>query len=317
MVSLPCAPSATSLSPPKPMVRTSMARTMVRQPPTSAPSCDTCGRPLMSTPRSVVVPPMSDMMKSFNPDNHCAPTRLAAGPDSTVSMGRVATLCASARVPSPLTIMSGQLIFRSAMERFTASISVETREIRRALSAAVKARRGASSEDDSSVDKVTGLPVRATISSRAWRSCSALRTAKVAATAKASTLSAMRAKACSRASVSSGWGAWPLWSWPPAITSMGMPAKASAMPVRATMAASKPISTTPTALPWPSTTALVASVVDTDTMAMSCGFRPCGNLATACVMASVTPMARSPLVVMALAEAMTRWVRSSMMAASV
>ena len=89
------------------------------------------------------------------------------------------------------------------------------------------------------------------------------------------------------------------------------------MPVRATMAPSNPTSTTPTALPCPSTTALVANVVDTDTIAMCFGCKLCGNCATANVMASVTPIARSPLVVMALAVAITRWPRASMMAASV
>ena len=55
---------------------------------------------------------------------------------------------------------------------------------------------------------------------------------------------------------------------PTPSTAMGMSGKALAMPVRSTMAASKPIRITPVALPWPSTTALVASVVETDTMAM-------------------------------------------------
>ena len=89
------------------------------------------------------------------------------------------------------------------------------------------------------------------------------------------------------------------------------------MPVRSAMAASKPISNTPTALPWPSTTALVASVVDTDTSAMSCGRKPWGRAAIAWAIASPTPSARSPLVVMDLAVAMTRWLLASMMAASV
>ena len=299
------------------MVRTSIARTMVRQPPSSAPSGATRGRPLISTPRSVVVPPMSDMMKLSSPDNQWAPTKLAAGPDNTVSIGRVTTDSASASVPSPLTIIRGQRICSCAMARCTASIKLLTREISRALRAAVSARRGASSEEDSSVDKVTGLPVRATISSRAACSWAALRTANAPATAKASTLPAMRDSAASSASKSSGRRGSPLWSCPPGTDSTGMPGKAWAIPVRATMAASKPIKTTPTALPCPSTTALVARVVDTETREMSFGCRPWGNSATARVIASATPMAKSPLVVMALAEAMTRWPLASMMAASV
>ena len=167
MVKAALAPKATSLSPPKPMVRTSIARTIVRQPPTSAPSWFTRGRPSHKTPKSVVVPPISDMMKLCKPDNHCAPTKLAAGPESTVSIGRVATLWAKANVPSPLTIISGHLIPNSAIERLTASINIDTREINLALSAAVSARRGASREDDNSVDKVTGLFDKATMMSRA------------------------------------------------------------------------------------------------------------------------------------------------------
>ena len=317
IVNLPAAPSATSLSPPRPMVRTSMARTMVRQPPTSAPSSFTRGRPLSKTPKSVVVPPMSDMMKLCKPESHWAPTRLAAGPESTVSIGRVATLCASARLPSPFTIISGQAMPSCAIARPTASISPDTRAIKRALSVAVRARRGASKEEDSSVDRVTGLPVSATIRSRACNSCAALRTAKAEATAMASTLGAMATKAARRASVSKGMRASPLWSWPPSITARAMPGKALAMPVRSTMAASKPISTTPTALPWPSTTALVAKVVETETNEMSLAASPWGNLAMASVMAPVTPIDRSPLVVMDLAEATTLWPWASMMAASV
>ena len=106
--SRPFAPKATSLSPPRPMVRTSIARTMVRQPPTSAPSRFTRGKPSTSAPTSVVVPPMSERMKLSRPLSQRAPTRLAAGPESTVSIGRLATLCASASVPSPFTIISGQ-----------------------------------------------------------------------------------------------------------------------------------------------------------------------------------------------------------------
>ena len=96
-----------------------------------------------------------------------------------------------------------------------------------------------------------------------------------------------------------------------------IPGKALAMPVRSAMLASKPTSSTPTALPWPSTTALVASVVETETSAMSCGCRPWGMAAMARVMASATPMDKSPLVVMDLAVAITRWPAASMMAASV
>ncbi len=77
-----------------------------------------------------------------------------------------------------------------------------------------------------------------------------------------------------RPSTSSGVFSSPLWSCPPAIMATGIPGKALAMPVRSAMAWSKPMRMTPTALPWPSTTALVASVVDTDTSEMSPGLNP-------------------------------------------
>ena len=79
----------------------------------------------------------------------------------------------------------------------------------------------------------------------------------------------------------------------------------------------KPIRITPTAEPCPSTTALVASVVDTDTSEMSSGRKPSGSFATAAVMAPVTPIERSPLVVIDLAEATTLCPCASITAASV
>jgi hypothetical protein len=131
--------------------------TMVRQPPTSAPSSATRGRPRANTARSLVVPPMSDRMKSDSPDSAAAPTTLAAGPDSTVSMGLSATTSASARVPSPRTIISGAAIPKRSMASPTPAISMEMRAISRALSAAVRARRGASSAEVSSLDNGDGL----------------------------------------------------------------------------------------------------------------------------------------------------------------
>ena len=96
-----------------------------------------------------------------------------------------------------------------------------------------------------------------------------------------------------------------------------MPGNALAIPVRSAIAWSKPIRITPTADPCPSTTALVASVVDTDTSEMSSGLSPCGSFATAAVIAPVTPIERSPLVVMDFAEATTLCPCASITAASV
>ena len=134
----------TSLSPPRPMVLRSMAFTMVRHLPTSAPSTAMRGLPAINKPTSVVVPPMSAMMKSSSPESHCAPTRLAAGPDKTVSIGLWATASAEAKLPSPFINISGQLILSCAMALRTASTKLLTRQTSRAFSTAVCARRGAS-----------------------------------------------------------------------------------------------------------------------------------------------------------------------------
>ena len=201
------------------------------------------------------------------------------------------------------------------MDLRTDAISIEMREMSLALRTAVSARRGASSDEVSSVESVTGLPECFVTRSRANCSCAGLRTAKAAAMAKAST--GMLAMAVSRATTSRAAASLPPWSWPPPIRAIGMPGKALAMPVRSAIAWSKPMSRTPTALPWPSTTALVASVVDTETSAMFSGLRPAGSAAMAAVMAPVTPIDKSPLVVIALAEAKTLWPSASITAASV
>ena len=88
--SSPPSSSATSESPPRPKVRMATASTMVRKPPTVAPSGSSRGRPLSSTATSVVVPPMSETTASSRPVMWRAPTRLAAGPDRIVSIGRCA-----------------------------------------------------------------------------------------------------------------------------------------------------------------------------------------------------------------------------------
>ena len=74
----------------------------------------------------------------------------------------------------------------------------------RALSIAVRARLGASSAPESSLEMLTGLPVRAVMMSRALTSCAGLRTANCDATAKASTFVPCSAIACSSAASSSG-----------------------------------------------------------------------------------------------------------------
>ena len=259
---------------------------------------------------------MSVRMKFSRPDRVAAPTRLAAGPDRTVSIGRSATCSASASVPSPRVIISGASIPSPPIAWATAAISDEIRGMSRALSAAVSARRGASSEEVSSLDSVTGRPLVVSISARARCSCAGLRTAKAAATAKASTLPRCRSIARMSAASSSGIAASPLWSCPPATCSIGMSGNARTRPERSAIWRSKPIRMTAIGLPWPSTTALVASVVDTATSRMrraAVGSRA----ASARASASLTPSARLPRLVSALAAATTRRLSPSISTASV
>jgi hypothetical protein len=108
----------------------------------------------------------------------------------------------------PLTIISGQSMPSPRMARRTAAISIEMREINRALSTAVSARRGASRAEVSSVESVTGFVVRATTMSRASISWAGLRTAKADAMAKAS--AGMVAMAVSSAATSRARTASPL-----------------------------------------------------------------------------------------------------------
>ena len=68
-------------------MRTSTASTIVRHPPTNAPSALTTGRPPDTIAMSVVVPPMSETTKSARPVRKPAPTTLAAGPERIVSTG--------------------------------------------------------------------------------------------------------------------------------------------------------------------------------------------------------------------------------------
>ena len=87
------------------------ASTIVRNPPTVAPSGSSLGRPRSSTATSVVVPPMSETTASSRPVMWRAPTRLAAGPERMVSMGRALAKEAETSAPSPFArkAMSGEL----------------------------------------------------------------------------------------------------------------------------------------------------------------------------------------------------------------
>ncbi len=176
--STPASSSRTSLSPPMPTVCTAAASTMVRQPPTSAPSRSSAGKPSRSRAISVVVPPMSATRTSSAPARARAPMTLAAGPDRMVSIGRSSAASAVISEPSPLTTMSGASMPRSVSKPRTARISCWSSGIRRALRTVVMARRGASRLVVSSCAQVTGRPVSARTRSRSAASWDGLRTPK-------------------------------------------------------------------------------------------------------------------------------------------
>ena len=107
-----------------------------------------------------------------------APTRLAAGPERIVSIGRRRANAAETSAPSPRTTISGASMPRFSRKPSVAATSRSIMAIRRALSSVVNARRGPPSFADSSWLAVTGRPVRKRISSRAAFSCAGLRVAK-------------------------------------------------------------------------------------------------------------------------------------------
>jgi hypothetical protein len=132
---------------------------MVRHTPTKAPSARITGRPPETTAISVVVPPISETTKSSRPVRKPAPTTLAAGPDRMVSTGYSSAISAFISEPSPLTIISGASIDSSASTPDSASMRCRICGVRRAFKAAVSARRGASSFEESSCAQVTGFGV--------------------------------------------------------------------------------------------------------------------------------------------------------------
>ena len=207
--------------------------------------------------------------------------------------------------PSPLTIMSGASIDSSTSTRDSASIRCRICGVSRAFSTAVNARRGASSLELNSCAQVTGFLDSPRMIWRARSSCAGLRTEKFAATANASTRVSCRATAASMAASSSALHSSPVAEWPPWILTTA-PAPRLPMPERSVMASSNPISKAHTGLKRFSTTALVASVVDTETRLTSPRPAVDGNSSSTARMALPIPIARFHGVVSALALAITR-----------
>ena len=248
---------------------------------------------------------MSATRKSCRPCRNPAPTTLAAGPDRTVSTGYSRATSARISVPSPLTIITGAVIDSRSSTRRSASSRCAICGVRRAFRAAVSARFGASSCELSSWLQVTGLGQMARIRSRARRSCAGLRTENIEATAKASTCAPCSRTAASMAASSSGCDSSPVPSWPPPTRTMTPPPPRLRCE-RSTIFSSKPMRRVQMELKRFSTTALVASVVDTDTSAMCSRRTPSGSFASTARIASSSPIDRSQGVVRDFALATTR-----------
>ena len=244
-----------------------------------------------------------------SPVRNPAPTTLAAGPDRMVSTGYSSATSALISEPSPLTIMSGASIDSSASTRDSASMRWRICGVRRAFSTAVSARRGASSFELSSCAQVTGfLRQRADDLARAQFvrrvAHGKIRRHGERLDARVVHRSPRARRPPRRARVAFLAGA-PM----AALIHAHQRAAAVALPrpERSTMASSKPIRSVHTGLKRFSTTALVASVVDTDTRLTSRAARAAAAMPRApreCALP--IPIARFHGVVSALALAMTR-----------
>src|SRR5665647_1137110 len=98
------------LSPPVAVVSIRIARTLVFQPPTIAPSSLRSGTPMQIEEMLVLVPPTSITAQVSSPERYEAPTRLAAGPEKIVSMGFFRASLIPTTEPSHLSIRSRALI---------------------------------------------------------------------------------------------------------------------------------------------------------------------------------------------------------------
>ena len=83
----PAGPSDTTVPPPSAIVTRSGIRKLVRTPPISTPWDDSRGKPLVSTPTSVEVPPTSTTSESDITVRNAAPRTLLAGPLPMVRTG--------------------------------------------------------------------------------------------------------------------------------------------------------------------------------------------------------------------------------------
>lgn len=203
------------LSPPMPEVEISAAATLVRIPPIVAPSFSSLGLPFLTTPISVVVPPISITMASRRPVRRMAPMRLAAGPDITVSTGLIRASASPIIDPSPLTIIRGAEIPISPSTAFTERIRSSITGIRRAFIMQVLALSLNPSSEDSSWLQTAGIPRILDMRFLTRTSCSGLRTARYPATAIPSTRPPIDFRKAMTASSSRGTVSLPPRSWEP------------------------------------------------------------------------------------------------------
>ena len=75
-------------------------RKFVRTPPISTAAADSRGYPLISTPKSVDVPPTSTTIELVNPVRNAAPRSEFAGPEPIVKIGNRRAKSSAMSVPS-------------------------------------------------------------------------------------------------------------------------------------------------------------------------------------------------------------------------
>ena len=208
-----------------------------------------------------------------------------------VSIGRALARPEEISAPSPRTTINGAVIPNCVSFCSARPIRESIMPIRRAFSRAVRARFGPFRRDERWCDALTGRPEPARMISATRCSCAGLRVANFPATAKPDTPARCASSQPARAASSSAAASAPAWSCPPARTSTGSPSSASLSPCRSRSASPNPINTSAARPPGPSTSALVAKVVDNEARVTSCGAAPACAITAA--IAAPMPSARS------------------------
>ncbi len=221
------------------------------------------GRPSRSIATSVVVPPMSETSTSSSPERCRAPTTLAAGPDRIVSTGRFRASSADQRAVALHHHQRRRDALLPHQPFHRADQMLELRDQPRVQRRGQRAARRVqlrgqfmAAGDRQAGDLADQLPRRQLMGRVAH--------GKIGATAKDATLGACSRTAARTAPRSSGVCSSPVGLWPPAMNTTGSvpsarprSARFSALVVADQEQADR--------APCPSTSALVASVVESDT----------------------------------------------------